>query len=132
MKLTRQHRRKARILWQSICIESVPDEQRLREAVQALRRSGDRDAEPVLRCLEQRLMVHVRLARVSVVSAEDLPAQIRAEILSRLLSQTVAANVEFSVEPGVLGGVRLEKGYDVTDATVGRQLEVLKHKLLMK
>jgi F0F1-type ATP synthase delta subunit len=34
------------------------------------------------------------------------------------------------VDPAVIGGLRVEKGYHVTDLTITRQLEILKAELL--
>ena len=133
MKLTRQHRRNARLLWQSVSINGVPDAARIREAVRTVRESEGRGAEAVLRCFVQRLEVYIRANRVGVVSADRLSSP-QQESLSALFrdKESVKAGISFSVDPAVIGGLRVEKGYQVTDMTISRQLEILRDKLLGK
>jgi F0F1-type ATP synthase delta subunit len=45
-------------------------------------------------------------------------------------TEAAQAGISFSVDPSVIGGLRVEKGYQVTDLTVARQLEILKDGLL--
>jgi F0F1-type ATP synthase delta subunit len=133
MRLTRQHRRNARLLWQSVSVDGVPDADRIRAAVQDVQQRGGRDAEAVLRCFLQRLEVYIRANRIGVVSADSLSTR-QQEQLSGLFRETesVKAGVRFSVDPAVIGGLRVEKGYQVTDLTIARQLEILQDKLLGK
>ncbi len=131
MKLTRQHRRNARLLWQAVSINDVPDVNRIREAVRIVRQYEGRDAEAVLRCFVERLEIYIRANRVGVTSADPLSVP-QQEQLSELFhgAESVNAGINFSVEPAVIGGLRLERGYQVTDLTLARQLEILKDKLL--
>jgi len=133
MKLTRQHQRNARLLWQSVSVNGAPDANRIREAVQTIRQTEGRSAEAVLRCFMKRLEIYIRANQVGVVSADRLSVQ-QQEQLSGLFRGTEAAKagINFSVDPSVLGGLRIEKGYQVTDMTIVRQLEVLQGKLLEK
>lgn len=133
MKFTRQHRRNARLLWQSVSINGVPDATRIKEAVWTVRESEGRGAEAVLRCFLQRLEVYIRANRVGVVSADRLSSS-QQESLSELFrgKESVKAGISFSVDPSVIGGLRVEKGYQVTDMTIARQLEILRDKLLGK
>jgi F0F1-type ATP synthase delta subunit len=132
MRITRQHRRNARLLWQAVAVNGAPDAARIREAaVRTIRQSEGRDAEAVLRCFSERLEVYIRANRIGVVSAEPL-SEPQQEQLSRLFRETEAAKtgVTYSVDPAVIGGLRVERGYQVTDMTIARQLEVLKDRLL--
>jgi F-type H+-transporting ATPase subunit delta len=131
MKLTRQHRRNARLLWQAVSVNDVPDVNRIREAVRTVRQYEGRDAESVLRCFVERLKIYIRANRVGVISADPLSAQQQNQ-LSELFhgTESVNAGINFSVEPAVIGGLRLEKGHQVTDMTIARQLEILKDRLL--
>jgi F0F1-type ATP synthase delta subunit len=131
MKLTRQHRRNARLLWQAVSISGVPDTKRIREAVRTVRQQEGRNAEAVLRCFAERLEVYIRTNRIGVISAEPLSAQQQGQLSGLFCgSEAVNAGISFSVDPAVIGGLRLEKGYQVTDLTLARQLEILKDKLL--
>ncbi len=131
MRITRQHRRNARLLWQAVVVNGAPDAGRVREAVRTIRQSEGRNAEAVLWCFSQRLEVYIRANRISVVSAGPLSAP-QQERLSHLFSPVEAAKsgVNFSVDPTLIGGLRVERGYQVTDMTIARQLEVLKDRLL--
>lgn len=133
MKFTRQHRRNARLLWQSVSVNGVPDANRIRAAVQTVWQQEGRGAEAVLRCFMQRLEVYIRANRIGVVSADRLSAQ-QQEQLAGLFRGTEAAEagINFSVDPAVIGGLRVEKGYQVTDLTLARQLDLLRDKLLGK
>ena len=133
MKLTRQNRRNARLLWQSVSVNGIPDANRLREAVQTVRQLEGRSAEAVLRCLVQRLEVYIRANRIGVVSADRLSSQQQDQLAGLFREkETVKTGISFSVDPAVIGGLRVEKGYQVTDMTIMRQLEILQGKLLGK
>ncbi len=131
MKITHQHRRNARLLWQDVAVNGAPDGDRVIEAVRTIRQREGRDAEAVLRCFSQRLEVYIRANRIGVVSAGPLSAP-QQERLSRLFGSIEAVNtgVTYAVDPAVIGGLRVERGYQVTDMTIARQLEVLKGRLL--
>lgn len=131
IKSTRQHRREARLLWQSVTVDGLPDAERIREAVQTLPLRIGRDAEAVLRCFAERLAVYVRFTQINIVSADPL-SLIQQQQLAQLMSTATALNPEirFSVDASVLGGLRLEQGYMVTDRTIARQLNVVQTLLL--
>jgi F0F1-type ATP synthase delta subunit len=130
MKLTRQHRREARLLWKAVTIDGIPDAERIRVAVQTLPQQIGRNAEPVLRGLAQRLEAYIRSNRIHIVSADPLSPKQRQQLAGLAEGSAARAGLEFSVDPAVLGGLRLEQGYQVTDRTLARQLEVLKDTLL--
>jgi isopropylmalate/homocitrate/citramalate synthase len=130
MRLTRQHRREARLLWKSVTIDGTPDAERIRAAVQTLPQQIGRDAEPVLRCLVQRLEIYIRSNRIHIVSADPLSPEQQHQLSGLTEGSAAQAGLEFSVDASVLGGLRLEQGYQVTDKTLARQLDVLKDMLL--
>lgn len=133
MRITRQHRRNARQLWQSVSVNGIPDANRIREAVSSIRQYEGREAEAVLRCFLQRLEVYIRANRISVVSADPLSTPQQEQLIGRFCEiESIKAGINFSVDRAVIGGVRVEKGYQVTDMTIARQLEILQEKLLKK
>lgn len=133
MRLTRQHRRNARLLWQAVIVNGVPDANLIKEAVQTVRKYEGRCAEAVLRCFVQRLEVYIRETQISVVSANQLVAWQQDQLIELFCEKvSVKAGVRFFVDPTVIGGLRVERGYQVTDLTIMRQLEVLRDKLLGK
>ncbi len=75
-----------------------------------------------------RLEVEKRQARIE--SAAPLPPEAGAQIvenLKRKYGQDITA--EFSVNPGLLGGMRIRVGSDVWDGTVRQRLERLQQQL---
>ncbi|MDK2857067.1 MAG: synthase delta subunit [Verrucomicrobiota bacterium] len=131
MKLTRQHRRKARLLWQTVLVNGVPDGDRIREAVRVVQRHGGRDTEAVLKCFVQRLEVYIRSNQVRVISADDLSPRQQEELVAPFRGTEAATiGILFVSDPSVIGGLRVEQGYQVTDLTVTRQLELLQDRLL--
>jgi|688.fasta_scaffold28352_8 F0F1-type ATP synthase delta subunit len=131
MKLTRKHHRDARLLWQAVTVSGVPDANRIREAIRTIQQYEGRGAEAVLRCFSQRLNVYIREHQIGVVSADLLPVRQQEQIAERFReTESVKAGIHFTVDPGVIGGLRIEEGYHVTDLTITRQLEILKAELL--
>lgn len=131
MRITRQNRRNARLLWQAVVVNGAPDADRVREAVRTIRQGEGRGAEAVLLCFSQRLEVYIRANRIRVVSAGPLSSPQQDRLSQRFCATEGAkAGVNFSVDPAVIGGLRVERGYQVTDMTIARQLEELKDMLL--
>lgn len=131
MKPNRQHRLKARLLWQAVLVNGSPDGNRIREAVHSVRQREARDAEAVLTCFVQRLKVYIRANRIGVVSADRLSAAQQDQLSGRFRGAGAErAGITFAVDPAVIGGLRVEQGYQVTDRTIARQLEILHDKLL--
>jgi len=131
MKFTRQHRREARLLWQAVTVNNVPDAERIREVIPAVQRQEGHDAEAVLRCFVQRLAVYIRSNQIRVVSADPLSPGQQAQLAGLAGgTESSGAGIRFSVDAAVLGGLRLERGYQVTDMTIARQLDVLQDMLL--
>lgn len=130
MKLTRQHHREARLLWKHVTIDGIPDEERIRAAVATIHQQSGRAAEAVLKCFAQRLAIYIRSNRIHYVSATPLsPAQQEAVVTLGAGTESVHAGIEFVVDPSIIGGMRLERGYQVTDKTIARQLEILRDTL---
>jgi F0F1-type ATP synthase delta subunit len=131
MRLTRQHHCSARRLWQAVTVNGAPDADRIREAVRDVQQQEGRGAEAVLRCFLKRLAVYIREHEIGVVSADLLSAPQQEQIAGLFRGTASAkAGIRFTVDPAVIGGLRLERGYQVTDLTISRQLQLLKDELL--
>jgi F0F1-type ATP synthase delta subunit len=131
MKLTRQHRLNARLLWQTVLVNGIPDTNRIREVVCTVRQREGREAEAVLNCFAQRLKAYIRANRIEVVSSDPLSSAEQEQLSGRFRgTEAGKAGITFSVDPAVIGGLRVEQGYQVTDRTIARQLEILHDKLL--
>lgn len=82
-----------------------------------------REAELIVRAVEDELETRGTVV-ASVVSARDLTAAMRREITTMI----DAKNVELreTVDPSVLGGVRIETPSGLLDATTKRKITLLK------
>ena len=84
----------------------------------------------VLRNYQRLLRIEIEKRQAKVESAEPLDEPVAARITSRLKEkygddlQTV-----FTVDPGLLGGVRVRVGSDVWDGSVRNRLERLQQQL---
>lgn len=133
MKLTRQHHREARLLWQSILINDLPDPDRLQKVIQTAQTKLGRQSEGVLRCLVQRMETFIRSNQIRVTSVDRLSDTQKKQLTAQLEGDaSPGVKVQFFEDASVLGGLRIEQGYLVTDQTLSRQLEILKDLLLRK
>ncbi|MGE4488435.1 MAG: F0F1 ATP synthase subunit delta [Kiritimatiellales bacterium] len=133
MKLTRQHHLEARLLWQAVTDNGVPNAGRVRLAVQTIRQRVGRNAEAILRCFSRRFDVYLRATRINVVSADPLSPGEQAQLVALgSKAGSLETSVNFTVDPSVIGGLRVERGYQVTDKTIARQLDQLKNLLQNK
>lgn len=130
-KPNRHQQREARLLWQTILRDGQPDSERIRETVRALSQNPVRNTEAVLHCFAQRLDAHIRAHQVRVVSADPLTADQQQQVAGYFPeTDKLGSEVQFSTDPSLLGGLRVENGYRVVDQTVARQIEILKSILL--
>lgn len=130
-KPNRHHQREARLLWQAIVRDGQPDPDRLRHAVRTLGQQPGRGTEAILHCLVKRLEAHVRAHKVRVVSADPLTEEQQKRLAGYFsAAERIGSEIEFSTDPALLGGLRVENGHQVVDQTVARQIEIMKSILL--
>ena len=123
MKITKQARRGARELLQTCLPAGVLDEARVRLAVQEVLNRKPRGYKAVLSHFHRlvRLELHRRSARVE--SATPLDAAQQAQLQSQL-ARTYGPGlaIAFSVEPGLIGGLRVQVGSNVLDGSIQSRL----------
>jgi F0F1-type ATP synthase delta subunit len=130
MKLTRQHSRKVRQMWQECLVGGTPDPARIATAVERLLTRRERDAEVVLRGFAKTLKTYRRSHRIRITgAATPSPAQTAAILASLGEAARTVAGVEIAADPALITGLRVEQGYDVTDASLARQIERLRMQL---
>lgn len=132
MKIKQQHRRIARIIWQKSFSGGIPDFSAISQIVKSLRKEKRRDEEFILEALLERVSLYLRENRLKISSPDELSEERKKQILSVIENiEKFTGGIEFDKNDSLIGGLRIEKGYDIEDYTVSRQLEILK-KTLMK
>lgn len=132
MKVKLQHRRIARIIWQKSFSGGIPDFSAIRQIIKSLRNEKRRDEEFILESLLERISLYLRENTLRISSSNELSEERQKQILSVIGNiEKFTGGIEFDKNESLIGGLRIEKGYDIEDYTVARQLEILK-KTLMK
>jgi F-type H+-transporting ATPase subunit delta len=119
MQSAKQLRREAKQLFRLCLVAGLLDEDRVRQAVERVVEAKRRGAFTLL-SLFQRL---VRLERsrhaAEVASATALPAELQASVLANLERlYGPGLNTSFVLNPGLIGGMRIQAGSDVYDGSV--------------
>jgi F-type H+-transporting ATPase subunit delta len=130
MKSSRKITRAARRLFRLCTVTGGLDERRTLEVAQRIARSGTRGARPILTSFLR--LVRLDLARrvALVESAAPLPVDVQ-EVVSAGLTGTYGAGVKatFTVNPALVGGMRIKVGSDVYDGSVRARLAALEARL---
>ena len=130
MRVRDSHRRTARRIWQACLRDGVPQPDAVRAAGEALSRHGERGGEAVLQAFAERLRRYECLHSARVESATALDPATQQAVRELLQSRARAVgSVEFSVDPGLIAGLRAQIGYTVYDGSVRGRLERLGHAL---
>ena len=130
MKSNRRTRRAARRLFRLSGPGGQVDEGRVRAIARRLTASERRGSGAVLR--DYLRLVRIALERRSAVveSAVALADDIRADVTARLAGTYGAGlTTTFTVNPALLGGMRIKVGSDVYDGSVRARLAALQARL---
>jgi F-type H+-transporting ATPase subunit delta len=123
MKASKLSRREAKQLFRSCIIEGLLDESRVRQVLEQALAAKPRGYLALLSYLHRlvKLDAERRLARVE--SAVPLTDAVQTALRSSLTGRYGRGlNFQFSQNPALLGGVRVQVGSDVYDGTVRRRL----------
>ena len=130
MKSNRKIARSARRLFRLCLVNGVLDEARTREVARRVAVSGRRGSRAILSNFLR--LVRLDLARrvAMVESAAPLPDDVRESVAAGLASTYGAAvTATFSVNPALVGGMRIKVGSDVYDGSVRARLAALEARL---
>ena len=126
MKISKQARRDAKQLFNTCRVGGVLDEPRVRQVVSAVIEQKPRGYVGILSHFQRlvKLDIERRMARVeSAVPASDVLMQsVKANLAQRY---GAGLDVEFVVNPALIGGLRVKVGSDVFDGTVKARLTAL-------
>lgn len=126
MKISKQAQREARQLFRCCVLNGLLDEDRVRQSVALLVEKQPRGYVAILSRLHRLVKLELARRHVCVENAvETSPAQV-ASLKARLEQQYgPGLNVEFRVNPQLIGGMRVQVGSDLYDGSVKTRLEKL-------
>jgi F-type H+-transporting ATPase subunit delta len=126
MKISKQARREAKLLFRSCIVDGVLNEGRVRDLVSKVIAAKPRGFFAILSHFQRLLKLYLDRQAARVESAHPLSADQQSQVLgslSQLYGQGL--NVAFSVNPEAIGGMRLQVGSDVFDGTIRTRLKEL-------
>ena len=130
MKINKEIRQLSRQLMRASFTDGRLDQGKIGSLVDSIITKKPRHYLDVLENYRRLLRLEVEKRRARVESASDLSPETSAHIvenLKRKYGQDLIA--EFSVNPELLGGMRIRVGSDVWDGTVRNRLERLQQQL---
>ncbi|MGD9896608.1 MAG: F0F1 ATP synthase subunit delta [Candidatus Methylacidiphilaceae bacterium] len=129
MKIPRQARRKAKVLFR-LCLDGETlDAARVRQVVTVLLDQKPRGYLPILQRLRRLIAYRIAENTLSIESAAPLPDQGRS-LFAELESRYGAAlEKRYSVRPELIGGIRIQKGSTVWDGSIFQRLQRLEASL---
>ena len=130
MKANRKLRRVARRLYRQSRVDGRQDAERVRMVAQRIAGSGRRGTLAILGDLLRRVRLDRDAHRAIVESATPLPDDMRNDVqsgLARVYGQGIETS--FGINPRLIGGMRIQVGSDVYDASVRAKLAALEARL---
>jgi F-type H+-transporting ATPase subunit delta len=127
MKISKQARRDAKTLFRSCVNNGLLDENRVRQAVQAVIAGKPRGYVAILTQLQRLVKLDLDRRTARVESAVTLsPDQENAVKVDLNRKYGAGLNISFAQNPALLGGLRVQVGSDVYDGSVRARLENLR------
>jgi F-type H+-transporting ATPase subunit delta len=126
MKTTRRARRAARRLYRACLVSGLLDEERARQAADAVARSRRRGSLPILAHFRRLVQLDRDRHRAVVESALPLPEDLRTSVVRNVArAYGPGVSTSFAQNPGLIGGMRVKVGSDVYDGSVRAALAIL-------
>jgi F-type H+-transporting ATPase subunit delta len=130
MKISKDARRVSRQLFR-VCMDNGKlDESRVRLVVRQVSASKPRGYLGILHNFHRLLSSELARSQASIVSAVELDGIAKAELHRGLTAKYGRQmTLQYSVNPALLGGIRVQVGSDVWDGSVKSRLEALQASL---
>jgi F-type H+-transporting ATPase subunit delta len=126
MKISKQAQRDARQVFRTCRVNSVLDENRVRQVVALLAEKQPRGYIEILSRLHRLVKLDLEQRAARVESAAPLSADLQAEVAGRLKNiYGDGLNLVFGQNPALIGGLRIQVGSDLYDGSVKMRLEKL-------
>jgi F-type H+-transporting ATPase subunit delta len=126
--VNKQARREAKQLFRLCKVNSLLDENRVRQVVEQVIAGGQRNSRAILAEFLRLLRLDSAQHTAKVESAAPLPAELQAATqasLTRLYGPGLTTS--FSYRPSLIGGMRIQVGSDVYDGSVQAGLAALEN-----
>jgi F-type H+-transporting ATPase subunit delta len=126
MKISKRAKREAKRLYRVCLVNGLIDESRVRQIVQYLVASGERNSPPTLAHFLRLLKLDAAQHTALIESAAPLPVDLRTVVQTGLTQRYgPGLAISFAQRPELIGGVRIQVGCDVYDGSVRAGLEAL-------
>jgi len=126
MKITRQAKREAKQLYRLCLVKGLLDEHRVRQVVERILATGDRQGPPILAHFWRLVKLDHARHTATIESALPLPADLQATVESGLADRYgPGLTTAFTQRPELIGGMRIQVGCDVYDGSVRAGLAAL-------
>jgi F-type H+-transporting ATPase subunit delta len=127
MKISKQARREAKVLFRSCLVNGLLQENRAREAVRRVLEAKPRGYLGILSHFERLLKLDVARRTARIESAAWLAADLQASVQASLARvYGPGLDVSFAQNPALIGGMRIKVGSDVYDGSVQARLAALR------
>lgn len=126
MKITKKQKREAKQLYRVCLVNGLLDENRVRQVVQRVIATGERDSPPILAHFLRLVKLDSAEHTASIESAIPLPADLQTIVQSELTQRYgPGLTATFVENPELIGGMRIQVGCDVYDGSVRARLKEL-------
>lgn len=130
MKISKEARRTSRQLFRVCLVDGKLNEQNVRTVVSKVASSKPRGYIGILDNFARLVSGEIERSKAIVESAAELDSATRSGLQASLNQKYGRAlELEFHVQPDLLGGIRVRVGSDVWDGSVKARLEALKNAL---
>ncbi len=128
MKVTKKAKREAKRLYRLCLLNGLLDETRVRQVVQRVVATSERDCLPILTHFLRLVKLNCAQHTATVESATPLPADLQTIVQNELAGRYGRGlTTVFVQRPELIGGMRVQVGCDVYDGSVLAGLEALKN-----
>jgi F-type H+-transporting ATPase subunit delta len=126
MKISKQARRDGKSLFNVCRVNGVLDENRVRQTVTAVIAQKPRGYVAMLSHFQRLVKLDIERRTARVESAGPVSEALRQSVTANLAARYGAGlNVNFAVNPALIGGLRVKVGSDVYDGSVKARLAEL-------
>lgn len=126
MKISKQARRDSKALFNTCKVNGVLDENRVRQTVGAVIAQKPRGYVGILSHFQRLVKLDIERRTALVESASPLNESLASSVKANLTKRYgQGLNVNFAVNPALIGGLRVKVGSDVYDGSVRSRLNEL-------
>ena len=129
MKINREARQTAKTLFRLCVVDGHVHEDNVRRVVSSVAETKPRNYLAVLEHFKKLIALQLAKRQAVVESATPLDPGTQGSLLAGLQAKYGQVSASFSLNPALLGGVRVRVGSDVWDNTVAGRLAALKNTL---